>query len=125
MANSGAKNDNGSQFFFTLGETKELEGRNTLFGRVVGDTIYNLMKMTEVEMEPAEGSERPLYPTKITGAEVLVNPFEDMVRRELKLRTDTLEMGKEAMKKKAKKKGGKTLLSFGGDEGGMVKRHRC
>ena len=115
MANEGTKGSNGSQFFLTLGETRELDGRNTLFGRVVGDTIYNLMKMGEAELEAGEGSERPIYPTKITGAEILVNPFEDMVMREVKAR---VEIGqKQEGKKKGKKKGGKVLLSFGGEEG--------
>uniref|UniRef100_A0AAG5DJR7 Peptidyl-prolyl cis-trans isomerase n=1 Tax=Anopheles atroparvus TaxID=41427 RepID=A0AAG5DJR7_ANOAO len=41
MANCG-KNDNGSQFFFTLGATPELQNANTLFGKVTGDTIYNI-----------------------------------------------------------------------------------
>lgn len=117
MANEGTKESNGSQFFLTLGETRELEGRNTLFGRVVGDTIYNLMKMGEGELQAGEGSERPLYPTRVTGAEILVNPFEDMVVREVKARA---EVGQEQEgRKKGKKKGGKVLLSFGeeGEDG--------
>lgn len=115
MANEGTKGSNGSQFFLTLGETRELEGRNTLFGRVVGDTIYNLMKMGEAELQAGEGSERPIYPTKVTGAEILVNPFEDMVMRKVKAMA---EVGpKQEGKKKGKKKGGKVLLSFGGEEG--------
>ena len=115
MANEGTKGTNGSQFFFTLGETRELEGVNTLFGRVVGDTIYNLMKMGEAELQTGEGSERPVYPTRITGAEILLNPFEDMVLREVKARA---QVGQEReVKKKGKKKGGKVLLSFGGEEG--------
>ncbi len=114
MANEGTKGSNGSQFFLTLGETRELEGRNTLFGRVVGDTIYNLMKMGEAELQAGEGSERPIYPTKVTGAEILVNPFEDMVMKEVKARAEVGQ--KEGDKKKAKKKGGKVLLSFGGEE---------
>ncbi|MCJ1456194.1 Peptidyl-prolyl isomerase cwc27 [Mycoblastus sanguinarius] len=118
MANSGGgKGDNGSQFFLTLGECRELEGTNTLFGRVVGDTIYNLMKMGEAEVGGVEGSERPIYPTKVTGAEILVNPFEDMVRREPKPRADVGAREKQEGKKKGKKKGGKGLLSFGGEEG--------
>ncbi len=115
MANTGRKNDNGSQFFLTLGKTEELQGRNTMFGRVVGDTIYNLMKMGEAELVEGDGSERPMYPTKITGAEVLVNPFEDMVRRELKSKTVVEE--KRDVKRKPKKKAGKALLSFGAEEG--------
>jgi peptidyl-prolyl cis-trans isomerase SDCCAG10 len=118
MANSGKKNDNGSQFFITLGETPELAGKNTLFGRVSGDTIFNIMKMADAEMTE-EGGDRPLYPQKVTGAEILVNPFEDMVKR------DRVAKGKERMqdkatKKKPKRKAGKALLSFGddGDEEG-------
>ncbi len=116
MANTGRKNDNGSQFFFTLGATPELQDRNTMFGRVVGDTIYNLMKMGEAELL-AEGSERPLYPTKITGTEILANPFDDMAKRDL-LPQKGPEAGfdKKDHKKKAKKKGGKILLSFQDDE---------
>lgn len=110
MANSGKKDDNGSQFFITLGVTPELAGKNTLFGRVVGDTIFNVVKMGEAEMA-TEGGERPLYPDKITGTEILVNPFEDMVRRERVIGTE-----KKAEKKKVKRKIGKALLSFGGDE---------
>ncbi|KAI9729234.1 MAG: Peptidyl-prolyl isomerase cwc27 [Cirrosporium novae-zelandiae] len=113
MANSGRKDDNGSQFFLTLGATEELNGKNTMFGRVVGDTIYNLMKMGEAELE--EESERPLYPTKVTGSEILVNPFEDMVRRQPKSRELPQRMLNET-KKKPKKKAGKALLSFGDEE---------
>ncbi|KAL9063042.1 MAG: hypothetical protein Q9161_009653 [Pseudevernia consocians] len=121
MANEGTKGSNGSQFFLTLGETRELEGRNTLFGRVVGDTIYNLMKIGEAELQTGEGSERPIYPTKVIGAEILVNPFDDMVIREGKARAEVGQ--KDGNKKKAKKKVGKVMLSFGGEEGddGMEK----
>ncbi|KAL8905456.1 MAG: hypothetical protein Q9171_006654 [Xanthocarpia ochracea] len=116
MANTGRKNDNGSQFFFTLGATPELQDRNTMFGRVVGDTIYNLMKMGEAELV-AEGSERPLYPTKITGTEILANPFDDMVKRNLlPQKGPEAASDKKDHKKKAKKKGGKILLSFQDDE---------
>lgn len=115
MANGGGKNDNGSQFFLTLGETRELQDRHTMFGRIEGDTIYNLMKMGEADLETVEGSERPLYPTKIAGAEVLVNPFKDMVRREVKAKAVVEE--KVEGKRKGKKKGGKVLLSFGGEDG--------
>jgi cyclophilin family peptidyl-prolyl cis-trans isomerase len=79
MANLGQKNDNGSQFFLTLEEMPELTGRNTMFGRIEGETIYNLMKMAEADL--VDGMERPMYPTKITRADIVLNPFEDMTKR--------------------------------------------
>ncbi|KAF2430432.1 cyclophilin-like protein, partial [Tothia fuscella] len=114
MANTGKKDDNGSQFFLTLGETPELTGKNTMFGRIAGDTIYNLMKMADGEMAE-EGGERPLYPYKITGTEIIINPFEDVVKRDLSRRAVSAPEKKD--KKKTKRKAGKALLSFGGDEG--------
>ena len=118
MANTGEKNDNGSQFFLTLGVTSELTEKNTMFGRVVGDTIYNLMKMGEAELVE-EGSDRPLYPSKVLGAEILVNPFEGMVKKaEPQLTTSaTTTVEEKKVKKKPKRKAGKPLLSFGADEG--------
>ena len=110
MANEGTEDTNGSQFFITLGNTPELQGKNTLFGRVEGDTIYNVAGMGEAEV--GEG-DRPLYPVRITGVEVLVNPFKDMVAR---VRTAPVVQARVVEKKK-KRKGGKQLLSFGGDEG--------
>lgn len=116
MANSGRKDDNGSQFFLTLGKTEELSASNTMFGRVVGDTIYNVMRMGEAELVDIPGSERPLYPTKISGAEILVNPFEDMVKREPKAKAAG-EAEKSQTKKKPKKKAGKAFLSFADGDG--------
>ncbi|KAF2798361.1 cyclophilin-like protein [Melanomma pulvis-pyrius CBS 109.77] len=113
MANTGKKDDNGSQFFFTLGNTPELAGKNTLFGRIAGDTIYNLMKMAEADTAEID-EERPVYPTRITGTEIIINPFEDMVKR---VRTAQRTEPEAKKAKKPKRKAGKTLLSFGGDEG--------
>ncbi|EOD46317.1 putative peptidyl-prolyl isomerase cwc27 protein [Neofusicoccum parvum UCRNP2] len=114
MANTGKKDDNGSQFFITLGQTPDLTKTNTMFGRIEGDTIYNLMKMGEADLTEEEGSERPLYPTKITGTEIIVNPFDDMVKR-VQIAQPTTQEKKGP--KKAKRKAAKQLLSFGGDEG--------
>jgi peptidyl-prolyl cis-trans isomerase SDCCAG10 len=110
MANEGP-NSNGSQFFITLGDTPELQGKNTLFGRVEGDTIYNIAKMGEAEVGE---NDRPVYPTRITSVEVLVNPFKDMVRRQ---RTAPVVQQQKPVEKKKKRRAGKQLLSFGADEG--------
>jgi peptidyl-prolyl cis-trans isomerase SDCCAG10 len=117
MANEGQPDTNGSQFFFTLGKTVELTGKNTLFGRVAGDSIYNLAKIGEAEVE--EDGERPLYPVKITSIEILVNPFEDMKKRE-RVAHITTQAPKPTEKKTKKRKGGKQLLSFGDEEGDVV-----
>ena len=46
MANSAA-NDNASQFFFTLGDCKELNRKHTLFGKIGGATVFNMIKLNE------------------------------------------------------------------------------
>lgn len=114
MANEGRPDTNGSQFFFTLDKAEELTGKNTLFGRVAGDTIYNLMKIGESEV--AEGTERLLYPVKIQKVEILVNPFEDMKKRSRVAAQAPSKTAGDKDKKK-KRKGGKQLLSFGDEEG--------
>lgn len=109
MANSGP-NDNGSQFFFTLGATPELQNKHTLFGKVTGDTIYNMIKLEDGIIE---ADERPKYPHRIIKTVVLNNPFEDIVPRVL--------AGKEKKdKSKKREKGVKNfgLLSFGDEAEG-------
>ncbi|KIK95605.1 hypothetical protein PAXRUDRAFT_32883 [Paxillus rubicundulus Ve08.2h10] len=78
MANSGTKNSNDSQFFITLDRADELQGKHTLFGRVIGDTLYNVLKIGEMEI--AE-NERPVYPPKIKSIKIVDNPFSDIVPR--------------------------------------------
>ncbi|XP_031618190.1 spliceosome-associated protein CWC27 homolog [Contarinia nasturtii] len=106
MANSG-RDDNASQFFFTLGEAQELQNKHTIFGKVGGDTIYNVLKMEDGDID---ANERPVYPYKIIKTEILLNPFDDIVPRK-STRTE-----KDGEKRKSKKeKGVKNfgLLSFG------------
>ncbi|KAL7812517.1 cyclophilin-like domain-containing protein [Trichoderma gracile] len=115
MANEGRPDSNSSQFFFTLDKAEELNGKNTMFGRVAGDTIYNLAKIGESEVD--EATERPLYPIKIERVEILVNPFEDMKKRTRVAQTQAQPKVEKEKEKKKKRKGGKQLLSFGDEEG--------
>src|SRR5271163_2379608 len=79
MANSGEKDDNGSQFFITLSSTPELERKNTLFGRIAtGDTIFNALRIGELETDKLD---RPVHPPRIVSIEVTENPFTDIVPR--------------------------------------------
>ncbi|XP_053303633.1 spliceosome-associated protein CWC27 homolog [Pleuronectes platessa] len=108
MANAGP-HDNGSQFFFTLGRADELNNKHTIFGKVTGDTVYNLLRLTEVE---CNHDERPLNPHKIRTAEVLHSPFEDIVPRETKKGKKDKDK-EEAKKSQSKATKNFSLLSFG------------
>ncbi|XP_077923405.1 spliceosome-associated protein CWC27 homolog isoform X2 [Halichoerus grypus] len=108
MANAGP-HDNGSQFFFTLGRADELNNKHTIFGKVTGDTVYNMLRLTEVDIGEEE---RPRNPHRIRSCEVLFNPFDDIIPREIK--KPKKEKPEEEVKK-LKPKGTKnfSLLSFG------------
>ncbi|KAL7847864.1 hypothetical protein AOLI_G00225820 [Acnodon oligacanthus] len=107
MANAGP-HDNGSQFFFTLGRADELNNKHTIFGKVTGDTVYNMLRLAEVE---CDSNERPLNPHKIRSTEVLHSPFDDIVPREIKAKKEkSKEEGKKSQSKATKNF---SLLSFG------------
>ncbi|KAJ3671140.1 hypothetical protein LUZ60_008566 [Juncus effusus] len=109
-ANAGTPHSNGSQFFITLDRCEWLEKKNTIFGKVTGDSIFNLLRLGEVETDK---DDRPLDPPpKILSVEVLWNPFEDIIpRRKPQLESKT----EKEEKKKENKKGVKNInvLSFG------------
>ncbi|XP_056322725.1 spliceosome-associated protein CWC27 homolog isoform X1 [Danio aesculapii] len=107
MANAGP-HDNGSQFFFTLGRADELNNKHTIFGKVTGDTVYNMLRLADVA---CDGDERPLNPHKIRSAEVLHSPFDDIVPREIKGKKEKNK--DEAKKSQSKATKNFSLLSFG------------
>lgn len=110
-ADAGTPHSNGSQFFMTLDRCDWLDKKNTIFGKVTGDSIYNLLRIGEVETDK---DDRPLDPApKITSIEVIWNPFDDIVPRDLfkKLPQAVTDKEKKDSKKKAVKK--LNLLSFG------------
>ena len=108
MANSG-KDDNGSQFFFTLAPTRELQGKHTIFGKVVGDTIYNMLRLAEGHLEDGD---RPKYPHKIIRSRVLINPFNDITPRET-IQQEIVKSKKSKPESKMKATKDFKLLSFG------------
>ncbi|KAJ7148904.1 cyclophilin-like protein [Mycena filopes] len=118
MANNGTKDSNDSQFIITLDRAEELHGKHTLFGRCMGDTVYNVMKIGEMGKEG-----RPVYPPKIKSIRIVDNPFDDIVpritaaekRAQHRAREEAQREREEAERRKGAKKNVQ-LLSFGEEE---------
>lgn len=107
----------GSQFFITLANTeREMNGQCTIFGRLEGESIYNVLKIADAER--IAGTERPVYPIKVTSCEVgELGPLEGKLKDRKTVSTAGKTEKGTAKKKKKTAKSGKTLLSFGDDEG--------
>ena len=104
------KDQNGSQFFFTLENTPELNGKHTLFGKVVGDTRYNLPKLNEYEVDK---NERPVVIHRIISAEILKNPFKDIKIRHKISEDKKIDKPKDEKHKSKPAIKNTSLLSFG------------
>ena len=72
MANRGP-GTNSSQFFVTYKPASHLDGKHTVFGKVVGG-LEVLARLEEVPTE--EKTDKPLKPIKIEEVDVVVDPFE-------------------------------------------------
>ncbi|KAI5299541.1 Elongation of fatty acids protein 2 [Ascosphaera pollenicola] len=105
----------GSQFFVTLANAeRELTGTCTMFGRLEGDSIYHVVTISEAEL--IEGTERPVYPVRITGCEVTdLGPFAGKLTKRNKIAV--AEKTEPAPKKRKKNKQAKVNLNFSEDEG--------
>jgi peptidyl-prolyl cis-trans isomerase SDCCAG10 len=129
MANENRPNTNQSQFFITLSPCEWLNRKHTIFGKITGNTIFNVLKLGEVEVGP---NDRPLDTIRITSVEVLWNPFDDITPRFVRLnsrqfissfcrasvvKTNVVSTNQKRDSKK-ERKGAKDLklLSFGDDE---------
>ncbi|KAA8906919.1 hypothetical protein TRICI_005038 [Trichomonascus ciferrii] len=79
MANKGP-NTNASQFFITLAPAPQLDGRNVVFGRVIGGKSY----LRALELVAVDDNDRPLYAPVIeecghltSNAKIRVRPEDD------------------------------------------------
>ncbi|KAF3775515.1 Peptidyl-prolyl cis-trans isomerase [Nymphaea thermarum] len=72
MANSGP-HTNGSQFFILYKSAKHLNGKHTVFGRVVG----GLTTLAAMEKVPVDDNDRPLEDIKLVSVTVFVNPYTE------------------------------------------------
>lgn len=115
----GKKNSNGSQFIITLSngpQTAALNRKNTVFGCVVGDSIYNLARI-ESEGDLEDDGETPLYPVEIKGANVIEPYFDDLLTAQPEQPKTLLKKAVVAepnLKKRAKKP--KVKLSYDDDD---------
>lgn len=72
MANKGPKT-NGSQFFLTYAAAPHLDGKNTVFGRVLeGWDVLDRMEEIEVDKK-----NRPLEAIRIESVTLHANPLAD------------------------------------------------
>jgi peptidyl-prolyl cis-trans isomerase-like protein 2 len=96
MANSGPRT-NGSQFFFTFAPTPHLNGKHTVFGKLVGgEDVLNRIE----RIHPRPGDDRPARDIKILGVQVLTDPFEEYQVR-LAARLAKKDQSDEALKRRA------------------------
>ncbi|KAH0836485.1 cyclophilin-like protein [Lanmaoa asiatica] len=120
MANNGTKNSNDSQFFITLDRADELHGKHTLFGRVVGDTLYSTSSNSlSMGLTPTLPS-----PPKIKSISIIDNPFSDIIPRITAAEKRAQQRAREAAQREReeveRRKGARKnvkLLSFAEDEG--------
>lgn len=110
---AGDKDNCGSQFFFTLGPAQDLNKKHTLFGKITGNTIFNLMRFNEHDVDK---NDRPVPTQKIISTKILDNPFPDITPREKERRDEKKskkrdDKGKDKKEKKIVKN--TALLSFG------------
>jgi peptidyl-prolyl cis-trans isomerase SDCCAG10 len=128
VATAPGPRGNSSQFFVTLGGGSELErARHSIFGRVAGPSLFNLLRANECVVD---ADERPLFPPVITRAEVLENPFPDLGPRPGVRWQQEEEKQQEKQKKPQKQRRKNTsTLSFGeageeellgAEEGGLL-----
>ncbi|KAI6196889.1 hypothetical protein M3Y94_01161400 [Aphelenchoides besseyi] len=90
MANKGS-DTNGSQFFITFRTAKHLDGKHTIFGKLVGGGPT----LNVIEQVPTnEKTDEPLEPVIFMSAEVFVNPFEEAEAAVAKERAELAAQGK-------------------------------
>lgn len=69
----------GSSFFVTLGPCRWLDGKNTIFGKVVGNSIYDVLKLNERRVDeddvPLDGEEVVLRSFDVLDA----GPYDELV----------------------------------------------
>ncbi|ALC42528.1 CG7747 [Drosophila busckii] len=108
MANSGP-NTNGSQFFITYRSCKQLDGKHSIFGKLVGG-LDSLQKMENIEVD---NKDRPIEDIIIESSQVFVNPFEEAVEQLAKERAEeAISKQQEATKLEQQKRANQPLKVY-------------
>lgn len=71
MANSGKPNTNGSQFFMTYAKQPSLNGKYTVFAKVIGGTEA----LDRMEKVKTDEQDRPLAEMRIKKITIHANPL--------------------------------------------------
>lgn len=109
MANSGP-DTNKSQFFLTYRSCKHLDGKHTVFGKIVG----GLDTMSAMERIEVDNKDKPIEDIVIQKASVFVDPFTEADEQLAKERMEELEKAKQQEKSLNEKK--KSSAGAGGDQ---------
>ena len=68
-----AANPGSSEFFISLDATRHLDGEHTIFGRVQGSSMYNVMELASA---PVDADGTPMRPLRVLSAELRVAPMQ-------------------------------------------------
>jgi len=98
MANSGP-NTNKSQFFITYRSCKHLDGKHTIFGKLVG----GMDTLTTLEAIGTDNKDRPVQDIILEKASVFVDPFAEVEEELAKEREVEIEKNKPTTSKPVKK----------------------
>ena len=66
----------------TVDKCHHLDRKHTIFGKVTGPTVFNLIRLSETPTRKSD--DRPLDPIPVIDrVSVIINPYDDIVPRHL------------------------------------------
>lgn len=101
------------QFFITLEESRNLDGKYVLFGTITGPTFFNAMRIGNMDVDPSTNQPVDLdNAPRIISVKIVDNPLHQDITPQQRIPWRVMQ--KEAPKKKKRKgKFDRNVLSFG------------